>query len=326
VPSAPSLATCVDRSGSASVVAGFFRFTETFAGGLRTVVQEAPNATNGTQVRIVIANLPANITILMPTGNVSTGNTELAYRSGLSTTAATGFTNTYTPASGDPMYAGSYAAVTGEVIYEVVTANTSSVDTLNVPFIVRYTAGPSVGTGTATARGTLAPLSTTTSFPRFADVGQTVTLLTSSVCRTTLLFPYVTTDGGFDTGVAISNTTTDTSGTAAQTGACSLNAFGSYTTGQTVPAAGTTGTIASGRTWANSLTVGTMFAGGTVALGGGFSGYMIAVCDFQLAHGYAFISDLGARLLAQGYLALVIPGGTRTGLLTTGNAVESLNN
>jgi len=39
----------------------------------------------------------------------------------------------------------------------------------------------------------------------------------------------------------------------------------------------------------------------------GFSGYMIAVCNFQYAHGFAFVSDLGARNLAMGYLALVIP-------------------
>ena len=37
---------------------------------------------------------------------------------------------------------------------------------------------------------------------------------------------------------------------------------------------------------------------------------MIAVCQFQLAHGFAFISDLGARNLAMGYLALILPTGT----------------
>jgi hypothetical protein len=43
---------------------------------------------------------------------------------------------------------------------------------------------------------------------------------------------------------------------------------------------------------------------------GGFTGYMIAVCRFQYAHGFAFVSDLGARNLAMGYLALVIPDPT----------------
>jgi hypothetical protein len=46
-----------------------------------------------------------------------------------------------------------------------------------------------------------------------------------------------------------------------------------------------------------------------------FQGYVIAQCAFQFAHGFAFVSDLGARNLAMGYLALVIPepgSGTRT--------------
>ena len=38
-----------------------------------------------------------------------------------------------------------------------------------------------------------------------------------------------------------------------------------------------------------------------------FQGYIIAVCNFQFAHGFAFISDLGARNLAMGYLGLVLP-------------------
>ncbi len=38
----------------------------------------------------------------------------------------------------------------------------------------------------------------------------------------------------------------------------------------------------------------------------GFSGYMIAQCSFPFAHGFAFISDVGARNLAMGYLPLVV--------------------
>jgi uncharacterized protein (TIGR03437 family) len=41
----------------------------------------------------------------------------------------------------------------------------------------------------------------------------------------------------------------------------------------------------------------------------GFQGYIIAQCQFQYAHGFAFISDLGAQRLAQGYLALVLDEG-----------------
>ena len=44
-----------------------------------------------------------------------------------------------------------------------------------------------------------------------------------------------------------------------------------------------------------------------------FQGYMIAICQFQYAHGFAFVSDLGAQRLAMGYLALVIPDPNSTG-------------
>jgi hypothetical protein len=41
----------------------------------------------------------------------------------------------------------------------------------------------------------------------------------------------------------------------------------------------------------------------------GFQGFLIAQCEFQYAHGFAFITDGfgGIPALAQGYLALVIP-------------------
>jgi hypothetical protein len=45
----------------------------------------------------------------------------------------------------------------------------------------------------------------------------------------------------------------------------------------------------------------------------GSQGYIIAVCNFQLAHGFAFVSDIGASHLATSYLALVLPDSARSG-------------
>jgi len=45
---------------------------------------------------------------------------------------------------------------------------------------------------------------------------------------------------------------------------------------------------------------------GTIAAAPGFEGYVIAHCMFQYAHGFGFISDLGAQKLAQGYIALIL--------------------
>ena len=41
----------------------------------------------------------------------------------------------------------------------------------------------------------------------------------------------------------------------------------------------------------------------------GFQGYIFARCEFQFAHGFAFITDGfgGIPTLAEGYLALVVP-------------------
>ena len=50
----------------------------------------------------------------------------------------------------------------------------------------------------------------------------------------------------------------------------------------------------------------------------GFQGYIIAVCNFQYAHGYAFLlggTPNGANQVAQGYIALVIPDLLRGGQL-----------
>jgi hypothetical protein len=57
----------------------------------------------------------------------------------------------------------------------------------------------------------------------------------------------------------------------------------------------------------------------------GFEGYIISVANLQYCHGFAFISDVGAQKLAEGYLAIQLDfpfnlagapfGFSRTGVL-----------
>jgi hypothetical protein len=56
-------------------------------------------------------------------------------------------------------------------------------------------------------------------------------------------------------------------------------------------------------------------AGGGIPATPGFQGFIIAQCNFQYAHGFAFISDYGANKVAEAYLALVMDSnmGSRTG-------------
>lgn len=130
------------------------------------------------------------------------------------------------------------------------------------------------------------------------------------------MFPYVTDYTGFDTGIAISNTSMDSlpsgQGAIGQTGTCSVAFYGAGGVASTL---GTTGVyvspsaIAPGETWAFSLS--TIDAGYNSTATYGTTGYAIATCNFQYAHGYTFVSDYGIRNFAAAYLALIIPDTTR---------------
>lgn len=326
--SAQSLAACVTSNS----VQAFLRFTELFSGVLRTIAHEGANANTATQVRFVLSGiaLGTDVHVYVPNSLFTTGGNGLTPGTGISTTAVDPSTisGTYIPNGTDTAYAGGYGEVTGEFVYTITGDNLSTVDSLTIPVIVKYTGGTSsLPFGDAFVGASLAP-NGSDKFPRFVNTGPTVRLFTLAACSTSLLFPYVTNVTGFDTGVAIMNTTQDPPtpggfGTTGQSGTCTLSFFGRNVEDATAPLPSpvTTASIPAGNLFAWSLANG----GGAAPLSRtGFQGYIIAQCNFQLAHGYAFISDLGAKTLAHGYLALVIttsPGTSRA----VGNATESLN-
>ena len=202
-------------------------------------------------------------------------------------------------------------------VWEVVNTNPNAIDSFKVGVYMTYTsnvAQNSPPAGTATVNLSFAPTptaafsasaaaaaSSTLTIPRFtSDTSAARNIALINICRTILLYPYITNTAGYDTGLAIANTSSDPFGTGAQAGACDLNWY----QGTTNPAKGTTGNIASGAVWANlaSILVPNFGSGGPNG-----SGYMIAVCTFQYAHGFAVIQDLGGRNFGMSYLALVIP-------------------
>jgi len=204
--------------------------------------------------------------------------------------------------------------------WEILQTDTTAFESLRIPFIVAYQANTSSNLptlGTASASGHLAPLSTTATasssapIPRFVEdpANNNKNMFTINACVTNLLFPFVTNQGPFDTGLAIANTSKDPFGTSLQTGACTVNFYG-YIGNNKVCLAYPSPSITGGEHFAWSLS-----SGGAVTATAGFQGYVIAQCAFQYAHGYAFISDLGAQRLAQGYVALVLDTaiGSRTG-------------
>jgi len=214
--------------------------------------------------------------------------------------------------SGIPVVAIPSSGGTATATWEVVNTNPNQNENFYFGVFISYTSNvaqntPPVGSMTvnmsfaptppAFTAASAASASSTLTIPRFvADPNAAAKALTINVCQTVLLFPFVTAQSGFDTGIAIANTSTDPFGTGPQAGTCSLNWY----SGTTPPPPTAVASIASGTVYTNLASVAVP----------GFQGYMIAVCKFQYAHGFAFISDLGARNLAMGYLALVIPDPT----------------
>jgi len=187
----------------------------------------------------------------------------------------------------------------GEEIFLYFTASTAGAIAL----------GPATVTPTValTNGGNLAP-----KVPRFVTNTQgSGTAFGVSDCVTNLLFPWVANVAGYDTGIAIANTTKDPFGAAggavAQPGSCTLTGYPAATgtpsvsfTSASVPAGAALTMVLSGT--------------GNPAFNG-FVGYIIAVCQFQNAHGFAYITDnfgVGAPNTAQGYVALVIPNPSST--------------
>ena len=148
--------------------------------------------------------------------------------------------------------------------------------------------------------------------PRFIDSNNDpAVFVTVTRCTTTLLYPFVTSTFGLDTGIAVSNTSVDWKGTAAQRGACTMHFIGK-TLGETgfgdVEITEQTSVILEG---GEQLAFSLLLANPDQGIDDpvpDFQGFIVAMCDFQFAHGYAFITDgaSGFPTLAQGYLALIM--------------------
>jgi hypothetical protein len=216
---------------------------------------------------------------------------------------------------------------TATAVWEILASNPNQGESTEFAVFYSFTGNPSQNIPPTTPAGTVsmsfAPtfssVSASTLIPRFTPAQTSSTIVTVALCQTTLLYPFVTNANGLDTGIAVANTTSDPFGTRTQNGTCTLNFFGT--------AQGTTNTVTT-----PTIAAGTVYADSTQNLRPGFNGYVIAVCNFQLAHGYALVSDIGIRNWATSYLALVLPTGTgsRNGVSVTYNpnpaGIENLGN
>jgi len=278
-------------------------------------------ANNGTRFWITITNVPIGVTLAPPASVTAANGLVLSLVSSSGSSAAGGTwqfsyeVSSYASPNLSQFQIDAVGITIGVSIVQPVPVTVSPV---NAHTSFRPLAGPTV----ASMDGS----SETDDVPRFLDspTADDRTVLTiNQNCKTVLLFPYLVQLGSsWDSGIAISNTSVDPFGTVNQSGACTLyfygQANGATVNGNTDAGNGTqaTPTIPAGGQFVMTLSGG----GGVLGLDGSwtacsgdncslpeFRGYMIASCNFQYAHGFAFISDMGAQKLSQGYLALVVP-------------------
>jgi hypothetical protein len=208
-------------------------------------------------------------------------------------------------------------APTSLTLYEVVP-NTQ---------LATATAAPSVSLSLV---GATAPLYAQFGTNTTATVSASTTSFTAggilTGCNTTLIFPYILTSSGYDTGIELSNAAPGSSVagntlTTTTTGSCTMMAYGSSGFGAAAitpfalmnsPISITAGTV-------NAFQLSTALPTADPV----FVGYMIATCNFQGAHGFGFVfgganGATGGAGLSYGYLAPILvdvftpAGGTPT--------------
>jgi hypothetical protein len=301
----------------------------------------------GTRLKAVFTNVPNGVTLYVTVNNI--GNTTTASLGGIGSAATAGNQSTYAWAqyvgtetapevASANVTTGSLVTLTpvngtATAVWEVLNANPNAIDSFSFGIYLAYKSNTANNLPTPGAPGYVsgwyAPTSasgaftdaagsgaTTGPIPRFIPApGTTTPFVNINICQTVLLWPYVTTGqtgNGFDTGLAISNTTTDPFGTVAQNGICTLNwygantIYGGTTTTPTATLTTTTPNVASGTTW-----VGLSSTLQAVPSGNSWTGYVIGVCNFQGAHGYAAITDVGVHSIISSYLALIMEGGSQ---------------
>jgi hypothetical protein len=276
------------------------------------------NIPAGMRIFVSVTNLAANVisaNTAAPAGNTNTSSYAILIN-GEASPDSNGFPPALSPSTGvnssaTGLYEVPQSAGSATAVWEIMNTNPALNETFSFGVWTQFTPSPATNSpppGTGTVNAGFAPTppvpfsasagsqaSSTLTIPRFADTSTARNVLNIAICQTLLLFPFVTNTNGLDTGIAISNTSTDPIGTGAQAGTCTLSWYGTPTTPNTA---------------VSSVASGTVYTTLASSSAPGFTGYMFALCNFQFAHGFAFISDIGARNLAMGYLALVVNNGS----------------
>jgi hypothetical protein len=123
--------------------------------------------------------------------------------------------------------------------------------------------------------------------------------------KTRLLFPFVSNQVGYDTGIVITNTGLDNLGTTGKSGTATVYYYNGAVGHLGSIAPQTTGTIAPGESTIFSLSSGGV--PGATSSAANFRGYIIVICNFPFGHGHYVITDLAGDFGSWGGEAIVLP-------------------
>jgi hypothetical protein len=299
---------------------------------LTVVTATAGLADAGTRFKATFTNLPttANADVYVSLFNVNTGTAASPFITDLGSPAAApnsaelttaGQAAVFTAGAGGlPVNGGLVQAIkitpasgtTATAVWQVLKNDATAAKTYTFAVYIVYNAA-TPATAATTVTLDLAPISPASGdavqIPQFISEGTATAVMAVVPCQTTLLFPFVsnttvTATTHWETGVSIQSTGADPYNTVvppstpSTTTTCSLSFYGPG-----APSPITTAAIAPGTAYLNTLTG----IGAT-----NFTGYMFAVCNFQYAHGFAFIED-DTKSMAMGYLALVVDNSSGLG-------------
>ncbi len=225
---------------------------------------------------------------------------------------------------------------TGIFFWEVLRADDNVIDRFD--FLVSAVFPPTTSIVTdanvstaVSVSGNYAPIATPaalgSSIPSFVlDTEVPRVIFTIGNCATNLLYPFVSSVTGFNTGIAVANTSSDPFNTVNETGICRVFYYGTMAGGGVNPQpAPFSKAVPSGQVATFNLLFGGPEYGIQPVVG--FQGYIIISCNFRWAHGFAFVSDPSNLQTAHGYLALILDPTDSAGSRRRTNATaEQLDN
>jgi hypothetical protein len=289
-------------------------------------------ATNGVELLLTFAGIPTGVSLSGCSATPTSGGVTVTFASG---TTLTSTNNTVTI----EWTTGPSLTAIDDVTFACTTVTAGSTATIPLaPGAITLTATLAPTGNALGSSNSVLTSATAGQIPRYANnplPSPPLTVINITAAQTVFMIPYVVVgSGGFDTGIAFANTTTDpfgtTNGARPQNGNLTFNIY--PTTGSScvvTPSTSSVGTgltsagiLESGRTYSVLLSELLRVTGSNCPTS--MTGYIIGVANFPLGHGAAFITNFAGFTSASQLLIMVppaLPGFARNGLV-----VESLGN